>query len=182
MTIHGGNTNEWYAVHVKPNCERTVAAAMEGKGYEAFLPLCWEYRNWAQRVRKVERTVIPGYVFGRFDPGKRLPIMTIPGVTYIVGTRSGPLPVNAEELAAIQRIVQTSVPAEPWPFLVVGEFVTLTFGPLRGLTGRLLETKGRWRIVISVTLLQRSVAVEVDRSWVRAANSAERESNLAAAV
>ena len=164
-----GRGEDWYAICVNSNCERHVGAALKSKGYESFVPLCWQFRNWSNRIRQVQRTLIPGYVFGRFNAEKRLPILTIPGVAYIVGTRTGPLPVDPNELADVRKIAATSTGPEPWPFIAAGQMVAVEKGPLRGLHGRLISVNTDWKVVVSISLLQRSVAVEVDRSCVRPA-------------
>lgn len=179
---HGDCPDPWFAVRVNANCERRTVAALTGKGFESFVPLCWQYRNWSNRTRKVERALMPGYVFSRFDPDFRLPILTIPGVAYIVGTSSGPVPVDPDELQAIRKVAESSAIAEPWPFLSAGQFVTLDNGPLRGLCGRLVSTGKDMKVVVSVTLLQRSVAVEVDRAWVRPASQQDLTQAAAASV
>lgn len=157
----------WYAIRVRPNRERCAAMSLAGKGLPCFLPLCQERRNWANRIRIVERPLIPGYVFGRFNPEQRLPILTIPGVLHVVGTKAGPLPIDTDEIAALQRIVASPLFAERWPFLSVSQDVLIDAGPLSGLRGKLVGFKSEWRLVVSVTLLQRSVAVVVERDWVR---------------
>jgi len=162
----GSEMDDWFAIRVNANCERRVTDALEGKGFESFFPQCWQYRNWGKRVRKVERALFPGYVFGRFVPHERLPILTIPGVTYIVGTSAGPMPIDQDELAAIRRIAESSALAEPCPYLAQGSIVSLDEGPLRGLRGRLVSSDHDLRVVVSITLLQRSVSVMVDRRWV----------------
>jgi len=159
-------SGDWFAVRVRPKSERSVALGLERKGYPTFLPLGREYRNWSQRVRKVERVLITGYVFAQFDPLKRLPVLTVPGVSRIVGTRSGPLAIPGEELSALRLIAESGSHAEPWPFLGVGERVLVVGGPLRGLRGALVEVKNQTRVVVSLTILQRSVAAEVDRDYV----------------
>ena len=158
---------DWFAIRVKSKCERCVAMALEGKGYRHFLPLFRDYRNWSNRVRRTERVLIPGYVFARFNPEKRLPILTIPAVVQIVGTPLGPLPIAAEEIAALQLIARSGSSAEPWPSAKVGQRIVVSGGPLRGLRASLVEAKNQYRAVVSVSLLGRSVAAEVDRKYVR---------------
>jgi len=153
----------WYAVRVRSNREWTVAAAARGKGIEEFVPRYRVRRQWSDRVREVELPLFAGYVFCRLDVRQRLPVLTIPGVVGFVGTREGPLPVEEEEIAALQRVASSGAPAAPWPYLQVGQRVRITRGPLRGLEGLLAVVKSDYRLVVSVTLLQRSVAVEVDR-------------------
>jgi len=163
----------WFAIRANANCERRVTEALEGKGFESYFPRYWRYRNWGNRQRKVERALFPGYVFGRFVANDRLPILTIPGVAYIVGTSAGPARVDPDELDAVRRIAESSVLAELYPYLAEGSIVSLDDGPLRGLRGRLVSTDRDLRVVVSITLLQRSVSVVVDRRWVRPI--AERE-------
>lgn len=160
------SSGAWHAIRVKSKCERCVAAGLNGKGYEYFLPLARERRNWAKRGRNVERVLIPGYVFAQFDFGRRLPVLTIPGVAHIVSTASGPCPIPADELAAVDLIARAGCAAAPWPCPVVGEQVQVDAGPLRGLRGTLVEIKAQARVVVSVTLLNRSVAAEVDLNCV----------------
>jgi transcription antitermination factor NusG len=97
----------------------------------------------------------------------RLPILTAPGVIRIVGYDRVPVPVDEAEIKALQTLVTSEVPTEPWPFLRIGEQVQIESGPLHGLKGILLEVRGTRRLVLSVSLLQRSVAVEIDVALVK---------------
>jgi transcription antitermination factor NusG len=116
---------------------------------------------------ETELPLFPGYVFCRFDPLDRLPILSIPGVVDIVGVRRVPLAVDENEIAALQTTVNSGLPRQPWPFLQIGHKVRIEHGPLCGVEGILLRFSGRDRLVLSLTLLQRSVAVQVDESWVQ---------------
>jgi transcription antitermination factor NusG len=111
--------------------------------------------------------LFPGYVFCQFDVMHRLPIISIPGFVGIVGCGKVPTSVDSAELDAIRSVVESGVLARPWPFLRVGHQVVLRRGPLAGLEGILLGFKSGQRVVLSITLLQRSVAVDVDADWVR---------------
>ena len=164
---------DWYAVRVNAHTEHRAASALVGKGFESYLPQFCQYRYWGQRVRKVQRALFPGYVFACFNPNDRLPILTIPGVAYIVGTSQGPTPVDVAELAAVRRIAESDALAEPYPFLTKGDWVALADGPLRGLRGRLVSIGPDFRVVVSISLLQRSIAVTVDRRWLRPAAEGE---------
>lgn len=153
----------WFALRVKSRFEKKTTLHLEGLGLEPFNPLYRSRRRWSDRIKQVELPLFPGYVFCRFDPNDRLPVLQTPGVVSIVGFAGRPAPVDEEEIAAIQAIVRSSSPALPWPFLREGQRVRLVRGALRGLEGILLEVKSECRLVVSVTLLQRSVAVEIDR-------------------
>jgi len=161
---------DWFALRVNTTAEQRTVSALEGKGFEAYLPQYCEYRNWGQRLRKIQRALFPGYVFARFCPIHRLPILTIPTVAYIVGTSAGPTPVDPDELAAVRRLAECGAMAEPYPFLAKGDLISIEDGPLRGVTGRLASVGKGLRVVVSISLLQRSIAVAIDRRWVRPAS------------
>ena len=156
----------WLALRVKSNCEKAVATAVQLKGFEEFLPLYRSSHRWSDRLKSIDAPLFPGYVFCHIDPDVRLPILTIPGALHFVGIGKVPVPVEDSEIAAIQKAVTSGLPAEPWEYLTVGQMVRLEAGPLAGLEGILIETRDRCRVVVSVGLLQRSVAVQVERSWV----------------
>jgi transcription antitermination factor NusG len=153
----------WYAIRVKSNRERITAQSLQGKGFEVCLP---RYSPSPSATSKAETPLFPGYIFGRFDPHRRLPILTIPGVVHIVSFGGVPQPVEESEMIALLGILKSGLPVVPYPILPVGQSVCLKAGPLAGLCGVILSQKHEARFVVSVTLLQRSVAVEVDRSWV----------------
>ena len=157
----------WFALHVRSSYERTVATILQGKGYESFLPQYKCRRRWSDRIKEVELPLFPGYLFCRFDIQHRLPILKTPGVLQVVGIGKIPVAIDQSELSAIQTLVNSGLPSQPWSFLQIGERVTIEYGALSGLEGILLDFKGRHRLVLSVTLLQRSVAVEIDAAWVR---------------
>lgn len=163
------NGNLWFALHVRSRFEATVAAHLDGKGYEFFLPMYVEKRHWSDRVKEIELPLFPGYVFCRFDPQARLPILVTPGVIGVVGMGKTPIPILEEEIASIQAVVKSGLPSQPCPYLQIGERVRIESGPLQGLMGILEEIKGRHRLILAVTLLQRSVAVEIDMACVRRA-------------
>jgi transcription antitermination factor NusG len=157
----------WFALHVRSRCEKVVAASLRSKGYEEFLPLYRSRNRWSDRVKDVDLPLFPGYVFCRLRPATRLPVLTTPGVVSIIGSGKIPQPVEPEELVAIQSLVKSGLPAVPWPFLKAGEHVRIEHGALEGVEGILTAVKKEFRVVLSVTLLQRSVAVEIDRSFIR---------------
>jgi transcription antitermination factor NusG len=168
MDTQTRSTNQsWYALRVRSRFENTVAAHLHGRDHECFLPLYKCRRRWSDRIKEIELPLFPGYVFCKFDPLNRLSILSIPGVVYIVGVRRGPLPVEETEIAAIQSAVKSGLSTQPWPFLQIGQRVKIEYGPLCGSEGILLGFRGHQRLVLSVTLLQRSVAVQIDEAWTR---------------
>jgi len=161
------DVQRWYALQVRTRWESSTAVLLTGKGYETLLPSYRTKRSWSGRQKEVNAPLFPGYVFCRFDAQQRLPVLVTPGVIAVVGRGKVPVPVDDGEIASIQTVVASGLGAEPWPFLELGQKVRIECDPLQGLEGILINFKGNQRIVISVSLLRRSVALEIDRSSVR---------------
>jgi transcription antitermination factor NusG len=161
-TENAGARYPWFALQVRLRHESNVSDHLQGKGYEWFLPLYKARRRWSDRVKEVDSPLFRGYLFCRFNPHDRLPILKTPGVTQIVGYNHVPVPVDEQEIQAIRRLVASGVPNFPCAYLEVGSKVRIEAGALRGIEGILMDLKGKRRLVLSITLLQRSVAVEID--------------------
>jgi len=157
---------QWFVVRVKPRHEKTVCSALKIKQYEEFLPLYRSKRKWADRLKDVELPLFPGYIFCRFNPLCRVPILNTPGVINIVKAGAALAPVEEREIEALHIMMEHQLTAEPWEYVHLGQTVTIQEGPLRGLSGIVLDFKRSMRLVLSVSLLQRSVLVEIDRDRV----------------
>jgi transcription antitermination factor NusG len=176
----------WYALCVRLGFERVASQALGNKGYEQFLPLYPSARRWSDRAKQIHLPLFPGYLFCRLNVQERLlPVLTTPGVISILG--SGPVPsaVPEIEISAIQAVVRSGLSAQPVPYFAGGAKVLIERGPLKGLEGIVLGTKNsnaekQCRLVVSVSLLQRSIAVEIQREWVRPLSIGDnlRESEL----
>jgi transcription antitermination factor NusG len=156
----------WIAVQVRPRAEKKVAQMLGHKGYEEFLPIYRRRRRAGGRNIDLELPLFPGYVFCRFNLNIRAPILTTPGIIRLLGAGGMPIPVDDSEIESLQRITASGCGAQPWPFLSIGQHVHINSGPLSGTQGLVLRLKGGCRLVVSVVLLQRAVAVEVDEDWV----------------
>jgi transcriptional antiterminator RfaH len=170
----------WVALQVRARSEKLVTSALTAKGIEVFLPLYSTRRRWSDRIKEVQLPLFDGYVFCRMDLQYRLPALTIPGVIQFVGVGKTPVPIEDGEIAALQAVMRSGLPSTPWPFLRVGQRIRVEHGPLRDLEGILLQAKGSHRLVLSVSLLQRSVAVEIDRDCVAPVQSRFRDLKAAA--
>lgn len=156
----------WYALQVRPRFEKMVAETLRHKGFEGFLPLYRHRSRWSDRIKEVSLPLFPGYLFCKFDINRRLPILVTPGVMHVVGIGKTPHPVEDSEIEALKTIVLSGLRAEPRSYLNIGQKVRIELGPLAGVEGILTGLRGNSRIVVSVHLLQRSVSVEIDDSWV----------------
>ena len=162
----GQSKERWYALRVKARSERVIAAAARRKGFEGFVPVYLTERRWSDRTKPTELPLFPGYVFCRLNPAFRLSLLTIPGVLHVVGTRRAPVPIDDMEMAAIQAATQPGLRTEPWPYFQGGRPVKLSGGPLAEIEGFLIDAGDRYRLVVSMSLLSRSLAVEIDRAWI----------------
>jgi len=168
-------TDLWYALHVKSRFEKYVETHLGEKGYDVFLPTYTSKRKWSDRVKSISLPLFPSYLFCRFPINSRLPILVTPGVNFIVGIGKTPIAVDEHEINAIRCVTNAGTTIQPYPYLQVGETVRVEEGPLEGLTGIILRTKGVDRLVVSVSLLMRSVAVELDRIAIKPLNLPIRE-------
>lgn len=157
----------WYALHVQARNEKAVASSLRSRGYSDFLPVYTCIRHWSDRLQEVELPLFPGYLFCRFDVNYRLPILTTPGVINIVGVGKLPHPVEEDEINALQVVVGSGLLLKPWPFLKTGQRVRIQAGPLRNVEGILSEIGDHGQLVVSISLLQRSVGVTINRAWIR---------------
>ena len=158
---------QWFAIRVRSNYERVASVHIRERGFDEFSPSYQTRRRWSDRTKTIEQYLFPGYVFSRFNPQDRLPILTVPGVVGLVGLGKTPSPIPDQEIENIRTMVQSGLLVKPWPFLEVGQRVLIERGPLAGVEGILEDVKGKFRLVVSISLLHRSVSAEIDRTWVR---------------
>ncbi len=157
----------WYALHVRAKHEKVVSTALSGKGYGEYLPLYRSRRKWSDRSMDLDLPLFPGYLFCRLNIENRLPVLITPGVISIAGSGKTPISIPDAEIEAIQTVIRSGLFVQPWPGLAVGCRVVIEEGPLKGLEGVALNIEKKYRLLVSVPLLQRSVSVEIDREWAR---------------
>ncbi len=179
------HTKSWYALTVRHQHERKVATLLEQRGWETLTPVYTSDRQWSDRVKQVEMPLFGGYVFCRFPMGDRMFVEDTPGVIRVVQFGGAPAPLLDREIEEIRMVAESKLKLTPWPYLSEGDRVEVRRGPLRGLEGTLLESTeadgGKTlRLIVSVVMLQRSVAVELapemivplpSRSFARGAGS-----------
>ena len=154
---------EWVAVRERSNFEGATARSLDCRGIKCFLPLYRARRQWSDRVKEIDLPLFTGYVFCRLDEHRFLPVLETPGVVQVVGIGAKPVAVEANEMAALWKIAGSGNEAMPWPYLTVGQRVRMRTGALKDVEGILTNADGRIRVVVNIELLQRSVAVSVER-------------------
>ncbi len=161
----------WFAILTKTGREKNATLLLENCGFECYLPVSKASRKWSDRTKEMDVPLFPGYLFCRMNPNDRLPVLITPGVVQIVGTGKTPIPVEEQEIEAVQRVASSGLSTAPWPYLEIGQTAQIEEGPLQGMSGIVVRIKSGFKLVLSVQLLQRSIAVEIDSSWIRATNS-----------
>lgn len=157
----GGPAN-WYALYTAPRHEKRVAEQIQQQGVACFLPLYRSVRRWKDRRKELALVLFPGYVFVRMALQHRLRILQLTGAVRLVTFNGRPASLPDAEIESLQTQIFSSGNIEPHPYLSVGRRVRVRSGPLKGLEGIILRTKDRCRVVVSIHLIMRSVAVEVD--------------------
>lgn len=157
--------NSWCAIRTRSNYEKIVATLLEAKGFEQYLPLYLRRKLWSDRVSETRVPLFSGYVFCKFDAGCRTPVLNTPGVVSIVSFAGKPALISDYEIQSIQTILRSERTPEPCPFLREGLLIRVIRGPLMGLQGILIR-KQSCRLIISIQMLCRSVAVEIDSDCV----------------
>jgi transcription antitermination factor NusG len=165
--IRHGTDKQWHVVRVRANAERQVARSLSCRDIEVFLPL----QKHASRNKRgtIERPLFPGYVFAGFNGRITLPVVACPGVVHILCRGNVPEVMDPAEIFALQTVACRAHTLLPLPVFDYGERVRIRQGPLTDVEGIVLRDEGRPRLVLSVSLLQRSVIAEVDRDWLEKA-------------
>jgi transcription antitermination factor NusG len=154
----------WYAVHTRARHEKKVAGELERKGITAFLPSACEVRRWSDRRQVIDVPLFPCYVFVHTNlaSGPRLGVLKTAGVLRFVGFHQGPVSIPDAQIEAVQVVLKKHLPVSPYGFINVGEKVRIRGGALDGVQGVLTGRNGSRRLIISIDLIQQSMAVVVE--------------------
>jgi len=155
---------QWYAAYVNVRHEKSVARQLNERRIANFLPTYHSVRRWKDRRKQLELPLFPGYVFVRLPIENRLQVLQVPGVVRFVGFQGKPAPLEEIEIECLRRGIVNGVYAEPCPYLRTGQRVRVKHGPLAGAEGILIRKKDKFRVVLSIDLIQRSVCTEVELS------------------
>lgn len=154
----------WHALYTRHQHEKMVADLLCKKDFKVFLPQYEATHRWKDRLKKLSLPLFPSYVFVKGGLDRQLQIMTTPGVYSILANAGRAAEIPDEQIEAVRRMVEGPLRVEPHPFLKYGDLVRVTTGPLRGIEGVLVRKKNLTRLVLSIEMLMKSVAVEID-AW-----------------
>lgn len=153
---------DWYALYTAPRHEKMIAEQIHRRGITCFLPLYRSMRRWKDRRKELNLVLFPGYVFLQIAPQNRLQVLQLPGAVRLVSFNGQPAPLRGDEIETLRQHLSAEGRIEPHPYLRIGRRVRVRSGPFQGLEGIIQRTKDRCRVIFSIDLLMRSVAVEVD--------------------
>jgi len=161
----------WFAVRTRSRHEKSVTADLLEKDVHAYVPLSRTERQWSDRRKLVESPLFPGYVFVKIAPDaeSRVPVLQTNGVVAFLGVRGIGIPIPEAEIAAIQTLLREGVPVSAHPFVQIGQRVRIRGGSLDGLEGLLTGVEGKRNLVLSIELIERSVAIRISGYQLEAA-------------
>jgi len=152
----------WYAAYTRANHEKRVREQLEQRSVESFLPAYETVRRWRDRRMRLQLPLFPGYVFVRMALMDRLRVLQVPGVARLVGFNGTPAPLPDQDVESLRGALCKQLRAEPHPYLTIGKRVRILRGPLEGTEGILVRRKANLRVILSIDLIVRSIAVDVD--------------------
>lgn len=166
------NRGRWCALYTRHQHENAVARILTTKGVEVFLPTYKTVHRWKDRNKQLELPLFPGYVFFAYESERRVQVLSTPGVhTILTAGKNVPAVIPDEEIFAIRRAVESPLRVQPHPYLRGGDVVRIKSGPLEGLEGVVSRSKDVFRVVLSVEMLGKSAAVEIDSGAVERVRS-----------
>jgi transcription antitermination factor NusG len=168
--IETGRNVRWNALHTRYQHELQVQAMLSAKGFQTFLPTYDSFHKWRDRTKRISEALFPGYLFIADVTERRLQVMTTPGVCAIVSVGGTPATIPEHEIEAIRKCVSDAGKVEPHPYLQGGDVVQVQSGPLCGVEGVLVRKRDSCRLVVSVEILGRAAAVEIDAACVSKAS------------
>lgn len=158
----------WFAIKVKSRHEKLVSESLKNKGYDEYLPLYVRRSESGKRNTQAHSLpLFPSYLFCRFNPRFRLPILTTRGVIRVVSYGQVPAEIDEKDIESVRALISSGVEFSPCPYIAAGDEVTIHGGPLDGVNGLMVKHNSGERAVISIHMIQRSLAVEIDLQWVR---------------
>jgi transcription antitermination factor NusG len=152
----------WFAAYTAPNHEKRVAEHLDRRSIEQFLPVYESVRRWKDRQARLQVPLFSNYVFVRIALRNRVRVLEVPRIIRLVGFGGRPAALPEEEIEALRRGLSRECRVEPHPFLNAGRRVRVRRGPFEGAEGILLRARNSLRVVLSLEVIQRSVAVEID--------------------
>ena len=165
-----GEQVAWYALYTRSRFEKKLMSELTERSIEVFLPMREILSRWKDRKKKVWLPLFPGYLFVHQTdtPANRYRVLNIPGAVRFVGFNGLAVPIPTEQIEGVRKFLESDLSVDPYPYMKIGQRVEVIAGPLKGIQGKLVQKKGRFRFVLQVDLIRQAVSVEIDASDVSA--------------
>jgi transcription termination/antitermination protein NusG len=164
----------WYACYTRARHEKQVEAQLRQRGFDSYLPLLEQVRQWSDRSKRVQFPLFPSYVFGRFTLRELHAVLTTPGVTTIVRAAGYPTPIPDADLENVRKFVaalsESGIEPEPRPFLTEGQWVRVLHGPFEGVEGVVVEARGRKRVLVGLAAIGQGLEIDIDNRSLKPIN------------
>lgn len=159
----------WYALYTRSRFEKKLLGELTDRSVEVFLPMREVLSRWKDRKKKIWIPLFPGYIFiHQIDtPENRYKVLNVPGAVRFVGFNGETVPIPDEQIEGVRMFLESSLSVDPYPYIRIGRRVEVIAGPLKGVQGKLVQKRGRFRFVLQVDLIRQAVSVEIDASDVR---------------
>lgn len=165
-----GTQTPWFAAYTLPRHERRVAAQLAERHILSFLPTFKSARRWKDRRKVLELPLFPSYLFVQMNADNRLDLLRLPGVLGLVTFQGKPAPVPSAEIESLRQGLTSQTAIHPHPYLRAGRKVRIRSGSLAGVEGILVRKRDIARVVLSISMLQRSVSLDIDEVDVEPVN------------
>jgi len=159
----------WYALYTRSRFEKKLMSELTDRSIEVFLPMREVLSRWKDRKKKIWIPLFPGYIFVHHvdTPANRYRILNVPGAVRFIGFNSQTVPIPQEQIDGVRRFLESNLMVDPYPYMRIGRRVEVVAGPLKGIQGKLVQKRGRFRFVLQVDLIRQAISVEIDASDVR---------------
>jgi len=159
----------WYALYTRSRFEKKLMSELADRSIEVFLPMREILSRWKDRKKRIWLPLFPSYLFVHHvdTPANRYRILNVPGAVRFVGFNGQTVPIPQEQIDGVRRFLESNLAVDPYPYIKIGRRVEVIAGPLKGIQGKLVQKKNRFRFVLQVDLIRQAVSVEIDASDVR---------------
>ncbi len=157
----------WYAIYVRSRHEKKVAEELEERKIEYFLPLVSRLRQWKDRKKMVAIPLFPGYVFVHIKLADKLNVLSVDGVVWLVSFQNQPAAIPESQIMDVKKLLSHSDKIEPWDYIKEGQLVEIIYGPFSGVSGRLIQHRGKRRLIVGIDLINQAITIEIDMSWIK---------------
>jgi len=156
-------TYQWYALYTKSRAEKKVYDELRQKGIETYLPLRKVLKQWSDRKKWIETPIINSYIFVHISKSNYLRVFEVRGIVSYVSKEGRAVVIPDCEMEAMQRTVSSNLTFNVEPNSIrKGQIITIASGPLKGITGEVVDVRGAKKLYLRIGDLGYSLVVTLD--------------------